>query len=121
MIKKVIVLGASGFLGSQLVKKLKLNPAVDVFCGGTKENIMMPTNYCKLNLLSMKSLTQLKNFDIIINCTGQVTKPFNLCYRLNTEGIYNLVKTIKIHLIKLSIFQQHQFMVLLNFVTKQVH
>jgi len=37
---------------------------------------------------------QLDNYDIIINCTGQVTRPFNLCFKLNSVGINNLAKAL---------------------------
>ncbi len=110
LIKKVIVLGGSGFLGSRIIKKLSLNPKLNVYYGGRKRVESLTAKHCELNMLNRDSLKILKDFDIIINCTGQITKPFNLCYQLNTLGSNNLAKTLKhtskkiIHISSMSVY-----------------
>ena len=90
-IKKVIILGGAGFLGSQVAAALNHEEGVELTYADVVTNPEVNTEYIQLNLLDPESLQRLGEFDVVVNCTGQVTSPFNLCYRLNTVGIQNLL------------------------------
>jgi len=92
---KIIVLGGSGFLGSNIIKSLQKMGFENVTCGDVNYNKTINCKYLQLNLLDINSLYKVLNkFDTIINCIGQITNPFNLCLKLNTLGINNLVKVV---------------------------
>jgi len=95
-IKKVIIVGGSGFLGSHIAEKIALaKEEIDLAYADLVQNPNLHFEYIPIDLFNPKSLNRLNEYDIVINCTGQVTNPFNLCYRLNTEGINNLLKIMK--------------------------
>ena len=91
----IIVLGGSGFLGSQIIKSLSKANIGTVTCGDIRLSENLDCKYLELNILDRDSLIKnLENFDVIINCVGQLTKPFNLCFELNSQGINNLASAI---------------------------
>ena len=91
MIKKVIVIGGSGFLGYHIIKALQKSRNLHVTCGDLVKSELLDCEFVYFNILNRKkSHSILSNYDTVINCTGQVTKPINLCFRLNSEGILNL-------------------------------
>lgn len=93
--KKIIVLGGSGFLGSNIIMKLLQNGFNQVFYGDLIPNKISDSQYLNLDILKRDDLVRkLGDFDIIINCIGQITHPFNLCLQLNTAGIENLAYAI---------------------------
>lgn len=93
--KKIIVLGGSGFLGSAIIEGLFEVGFVDITCGDIINNESLKSNYVHINLLDIKSATEvLTGFDLVINCIGQVSAPFNLCYELNSTGIINLTDSL---------------------------
>ena len=56
----------------------------------------------------------LSKFDIIINCTGQITKPFNICLTLNSDGIENLLESMNkkarlIHISTVAVYGSSKF------------
>lgn len=95
MINNILIIGGSGYLGSEIAKKIADNNNYNVTIGDlyrTMKNI----NFIKLNLLDKQEVkNSVKNFDLIINTTGQITKPINTCFNLNTIGIENLVQAAK--------------------------
>ena len=67
----------------------------EVHCGDLVYNKSLNCDYVKLDLLDINNTTkELFNFDIIINCVGQITYPFNLCLQLNSIGTSNLAKAL---------------------------
>ena len=67
----------------------------EITCGDLVSNGTLNCDYIKLDMLDIKDITKkLINFDTIINCVGQITHPFNLCFKLNSIGISNLAKAL---------------------------
>lgn len=93
MTEKIIVLGGSGFLGSQIIKSLQKNGSFVVTCGDIHYDKTLNCDFVYLDLLDQNDvINKLVDYNIIINCIGQITSPFNLCFKLNSLGIQNLVK-----------------------------
>lgn len=94
--KRVIIIGGSGFLGHSIATYLKQNHYNNVFIG----DIQQPkdeklSSFLYTDLLDFENvLNVVKDFDIIINCAGQITNPINKCLQINTVGIHNLVNVI---------------------------
>lgn len=103
--KKILVIGGSGFLGSNIVNIFQEFGFQNIVCGDIFKNPELKCSFKKIDLLSGNELTKdLSEFDLIINCTGQITEPFNICFRLNSDGIDNLLESInkKVRLIHIS-------------------
>jgi UDP-glucose 4-epimerase len=97
MTEKVLVIGGSGFFGRNLLKTFMENPLSQFsFFKGFFSNKATLPNSVYVNILdplSVKSVVE--KFDIIINCSGQITNPIELCYQQNTTGIHLLSQAIK--------------------------
>ena len=93
-IRKVIIIGGAGFLGSRIAFELNKTEKFKICYGDINKNPILDNKYFPINTLEPNSLKVLNDFDIIINCTGQNTLPFNLCFRLNSEGIQNLINQV---------------------------
>jgi len=93
--EKIIVLGGSGFLGTHIIQALQRADIGDVSCADIVPNKFLNCNQVKLDILDFNDLiNKLNNYNIIINCIGQITQPFNHCLQLNSRGINNLLKAI---------------------------
>lgn len=90
--RKVLILGGSGFLGQSIVNLL----GKDAYIADIKPpNSTAKQNFIHVDVLDFSSvLSGIEKFDIIINCTGQITNPINKCFLINTLGIENIVKAI---------------------------
>ncbi len=91
----VVLLGGGGFIGSKLSERLRtLNYNVVV-----ADMHQMPgstDNFIELDILSGSNFAEiLKKFDVVINLTGQITSPINGCWKLNTQGITNILSALK--------------------------
>ncbi len=91
--RKILVVGANGFLGRPLCKYLIELGCNEVFCADLINPHIDGATFLELNLLKDDLLKRLFGFkdSIIINLTGQVTRPSNLCLSLNTIGLDKLI------------------------------
>jgi dTDP-4-dehydrorhamnose reductase len=102
---KILIIGASGFLGSSLYNYLKLKyEVVGTYC----------TNYYPefkyLNLLDVSYLVkffEINKFDIVIHCGGLTRPDFceknkELTYNVNVESTKHLVKLVNSKIIYIS-------------------
>jgi len=97
MNKKVVVFGGTGILGSALVDTLlkKSEFIVSVLSRKISPNTQF-IRYYQGDILNSESITQaVRENDIIINCTGQITKPIGQCLQANTLGMLNLARLVE--------------------------
>jgi nucleoside-diphosphate-sugar epimerase len=100
--RKMLILGGSGYLGLNIARRFEAESRFDVTIGDIKEPATQGINFCKTDVLNLSSLdTLIKNQDIIINCTGQVTEPIYECLRINTEGTENITAMVSRYFKKL--------------------
>lgn len=67
----------------------------EVTCGDVVEDSSLNCDFVKLDILDEYDIINtLKDYDTVINCSGQVTTPFNFCFKLNSIGTSNLAKTL---------------------------
>jgi len=93
--ENIVILGASGFLGSELLKKLDENK-FQLKSLYHKRKIDSKFNSVKGSILSQSSLNSLiSNNDIVINLTGQFSKNFEDFFQVNLNGTMNLLNVIK--------------------------
>jgi nucleoside-diphosphate-sugar epimerase len=108
---RVLILGGSGFLGRTMFSHLRLLEDIELVCGDVLDPEMDRVKFRHIDMLDSKSSALIRNqFDVIINCTGQVTTPINTCYKLNSLGIDNIISSVKdtdtkvIHVSSVSIY-----------------
>ncbi len=99
---KILVTGASGFIGSSLVKFL-VNKSIDIYCLVRKtslleqfENVKNKIKFVYGDITQKDTLPQaVKNIDLIIHCAG-VIRATNIetYYRVNQFGTRNLVDVV---------------------------
>lgn len=93
--KNVVILGASGFLGTSLLKKLNKKKFNIKILNHTKK---LNHKYHSINgsILSKSKLNSLiSNNDIVINLTGQFSGNFENFFKVNLIGSTNLLNVIK--------------------------
>lgn len=90
MKKKLLVIGGSGFLGHHLVKAL-MEASFQVAVASPTNSSHSKIESHRLDLLNYSQLKEVaQNFQIIVNCTGQITDPIQDCLLLNMHGSQNL-------------------------------
>ena len=102
---RIVIIGGSGFLGSNIIQALQSSGFSDVAYGTRNYNTSLDCDFIKLDLLDKGTMEKLKGFDTIINCSGQISKPFNFCYQLNSVGVKNIAEVLsesKARLIQIS-------------------
>ena len=96
MTDNIIVLGGSGFLGSQIINSLNNNNFKNITCGDSFKNPQLLHPFIEIDILNLENLSeQLRKYNIVINCLGAISTPFNRCFKLNTRGILNLSRAIR--------------------------
>ena len=95
----ILVLGASGLLGQALIKHFSsIGKNVGALCRSNIEFKHPNVNTHVVDILNFEDLDKVvANYDVVINCTGQITKSTNVFLELNTTGIKNIIKSIKRH------------------------
>ena len=87
----MLVIGGSGFLGSNVIRSLNSSTAVSVSSADLIEATNCISKFYHLDILDKSNIYSIaKNFDVIINCTGQITEPIDRCKELNSIGINNI-------------------------------
>jgi nucleoside-diphosphate-sugar epimerase len=93
----VLIIGASGLLGQVLIDSFKQR--VDKIGALSRKPKQYNDNSIEAHSIDVLNPTLLeaviKEYDVIINCIGQVTFPITNCLLLNTTGITNIVNSIK--------------------------
>lgn len=102
MSKKILLIGGSGYLGNSLAKRFMEEKSFSITIGDLRKPSNSQLEFLELDILDSSNVSSfVKEHDIIVNCTGQITRPINTCFRLNTEGIDNIVGAIELHKKKL--------------------
>jgi nucleoside-diphosphate-sugar epimerase len=97
MSKSVIIVAGGGFLGKSLIKELKNVGYENIAFIDLVNSKIDGIKFYDLDLLNTSDdeiFNIIKNYDIVINCLGQVTNPINLCFNLNTNGIKKVVDAV---------------------------
>lgn len=97
MNRSIAIIGASGLLGQAFVRYFeKKNTRIALV---SRTPLQLSSNNFVHYTADINDLVKIdevvKDYDIIINCTGQITYPINECLVLNSTGILNLVKLVK--------------------------
>lgn len=93
MSKKVLLIGGTGFLGSALRRAFMHDADFSVSYSSTSGAVADP-RHLAINLLDPASLHAIRDFDVIVNLTGQITEPITRCFTINTTGVSNLIKSL---------------------------
>ncbi|RMZ49955.1 NAD(P)-dependent oxidoreductase [Flavobacteriaceae bacterium PRS1] len=91
--KSILIIGGAGFLGKSILSLIDQDNT-KVYYADLNPIKGLEDFFIELDVLNEDSFTNIK-FDIIINLTGQVTKPSNLCFQLNSYGIKNIISFVK--------------------------
>lgn len=101
--KKIIITGASGIVGSNLVKNIKTREEYELICLFNKNNINI--NSCiniKVDITKTEEVMELLKLkpDFIIHCAALTDISFcennqALAYNINVNGTKNIVKLVK--------------------------
>ncbi len=100
---KAIILGGTGLLGKALAKKM-VSHGVVVDLAGRKEAIN-GFGFVQLDALTCDDYKFLKEYDIVIDCLGQVTNPITDCTFINTTAALRIAKAAaaaKVYYVKIS-------------------
>lgn len=92
---KILLLGGTGLLGKSLQNEFKNNEFNNVYICSRED--LKTKNHIQGDLLDLALVQQLIDlqFDLIINLTGQITRPIDHCLQLNSVGIENLIQVIQ--------------------------
>ena len=92
---KILIIGGGGFLGQALMKPL-LEKEVPFYYADLVPVLGMEKYFIPLDVLNTSDFENLEtNFTAVINLTGQVSNPSNLCFELNTNGLCNIIDFVE--------------------------
>jgi nucleoside-diphosphate-sugar epimerase len=98
MTKKILLLGGSGYLGTSIAKMFENIIDFDLTIGDLVEPLVLKQKFIKIDVLDKECVNfQIQNYDLIINCTGQITSPIKVCFDINTMGIENIVDAVNLY------------------------
>ena len=93
--KKVLLLGGSGYVGQHIAELLSRQNEFNIAIGDIANAFEGKYDFIQLDVLDSNALSNaIRDFDFIINCTGQITKPINTSFKLNTRGIDNIIESV---------------------------
>lgn len=96
--KKVLILGGAGYLGQNIAQRFSSETNHLTTIGDLVEPSTPIYDFIEVDVFNNSRLESvIREHDIIINCTGQVTKPINKCLKINTEGLTNIANLAKKH------------------------
>ena len=108
----VLIIGASGLLGQALVNsfigRIENIGALSRTLFNHQNNSVVVHRVDVLELDSIEAI--IKQYDVIINCIGQISNPISECLSLNTVGVSNIVNSVKkynkklIHISSVSVY-----------------
>ena len=106
MNNNILIIGGSSFLGVNLVEKIISSPntiGITYFKGSLVNILNLELLYnkkIKTHYLDILNISQndidciVSEYDIIINCIGQVSKPIGNCFNINSLGIIKIIESI---------------------------
>ena len=93
----VLIIGSSGFLGRRLVERLK-EKGIEIGAL-SRESKSFNNSSIKQYSVDILNAQEIENvisqYEVIINCTGQISSPINQCLAQNTDGIQNIALAVK--------------------------
>lgn len=108
---KVLIIGASGLLGRSLVEFFVSNNFQVGALSRNCDNQNDKFNNYSVDVLDYEHLEfVVAQYDIVVNCIGQITNPIHECVSLNTKGVKNIIDAVKkngnylIHLSTVSVY-----------------
>ena len=108
MRKKILVIGGSGFLGHNLLKKIALMKNFDIFSLTRSRNRLNEkiknVNYIYCDICKLANLKKKikKNYDYVVNFSGNIDhKKNDETYKVHFGGLNNLLKIINLKKLKL--------------------
>jgi len=92
---KIVLLGGTGLLGQSLQLEFKRKEFKNVYTCSRED--LKTANHIQGDLLDTVLVQQLIDFkfDLIINLTGQITKPIDNCVLLNSVGMEHLIQVMQ--------------------------
>ncbi|QBN19870.1 NAD-dependent epimerase/dehydratase family protein [Flavobacterium nackdongense] len=92
---KILLLGGTGLLGQSLQTEFKNSAFKNVYT--CSREALESAQHIQGDLLDVALVQQLIDFkfDLIINLTGQITKPIENCLLLNSVGIEHLIQIVQ--------------------------
>lgn len=82
-------------MGRSIIRELIDSDFCEVACADVvPESIEQVSSY-QVDIMNSRALDKIiKDHDVVINCTGQITSPINKSFKLNTEGIKNIAESV---------------------------
>ena len=102
----ILILGGAGLLGKALSETFIRSGKYTVYSGDQNNSTVQGIHNEQIDVFNEFSLHKaLRDKKVVINCTGQITRPIKSCLRLNSIGTANIARAVThhdIHLIHIS-------------------